>query len=139
MIRTVWLAIVCLALVSALAAGKALRTPAGPTAAEISADESTVGIADARDTLSKADRLEITYMRQETPPQAVLQSIEPTVPVVTPPNPSMETKIISRHWRDPNAVSSSLKDPNGPNPKRRAKMSIENAIKPGIGPNPLNR
>lgn len=48
MIRTVWLAIVCLALVSALAAGKALRTPAGPRATEISADESTVGIANAQ-------------------------------------------------------------------------------------------
>lgn len=110
MIRTVWLAIVCLALVSALAAGKALRTPAGPRATEISADESTVGIANAHDTLSKADRLEFNYVRQETPPQAVLQSIEPTAPVVTPPSPPAETNIISRHWRDPNAFSSSFKD-----------------------------
>jgi hypothetical protein len=110
MIRTVWLAIVCLALVSALAAGKALRTPAGPTAAEISADESTVGIGVAQDTLSKADRLQINYVRQETPPQANLQSIEPIAPVTTPPSRPMETKIISRHWRDPNAFSSSLKN-----------------------------
>jgi len=121
MIRTVWLAIVCLALVSALAAGKALRTPAGPATAEISADESTVGIADAQDTLSKADRLEINYVRQETPPQAVLQSIGPTAPVVTPPSPPVETKIVRRHWRDPNAFSSSLKDSQRTESKKTSK------------------
>jgi hypothetical protein len=110
MIRTVWLAMICLALVSALAAGKALRTAAGPTVAELSADETTVGIGHSQDTLSKADRLEITYVRHEIQSQAALQAIEPVVPVVTPPAPPMETKIISRHWRDPNAFSSSLND-----------------------------
>src|SRR4051812_3896873 len=59
MIRTVWLAIVCLALISALAAGKVLRAPAGAAVPEISADASTVGIGDVRDTLTKADRLDI--------------------------------------------------------------------------------
>ena len=108
MIRTVWLAIVCLALLSALAVGQVLRTPAGIPAAEMSADGSTVGIADADHALSKADRLEINYVRQETPPQAVLQPIEPTAPVVIPPSPPVETKIISRHWRDPHASSPSL-------------------------------
>lgn len=110
MIKTVWLAIVCLALLSALAVGQVLRTPAGIPAAEMSADGSTVGIADADHALSKADRLEINYVRQETPPQAVLQPIEPTAPVVIPPSPSVETKIISRHWRDPHASSPSLQD-----------------------------
>jgi hypothetical protein len=121
MIRTVWLATICLALVSALAAGKALRTPADPTVAELSADETTVGIGHAQDTLSKADRLEINYVRQETPPQAGLQSIEPVVPAVTPPRPPMETKIISRHWRDPNAFSSSLKDSQRTESKKKSK------------------
>jgi hypothetical protein len=110
MIRTVWLAIICAVLVSALAVGKALRTPADPASAELSADETTVGIGHAQDTLSKADRLEINYVRPEIPSQPVLQSIEPAAPVVTPPRPPMETKIISRHWRDPNAFSSSLKN-----------------------------
>lgn len=109
MIRTVRLAIICVVLVSALAAGKALKTPTDPAAAELSADETTVGIGQASDTLSKADRLEINYVRLENPSQPVLQSIEPAAPVVTPPGPPMETKIISRHWRDPNAFSSSLK------------------------------
>ena len=121
MIRTVWLAIVCLALLSALAVGQVLRTPAGTTAAEMSADGATVGIADAEHALSKADRLEINYVRQETPPQAVLQPIEPTAPVVIPPSPPVETKIISRHWRDPNAFSSSLKASQRTESKKKSK------------------
>ena len=110
MIRTVRLAIICVVLVSALAAGMALRTPAAPAAAELSADETTVGIGHAQDTLSKADRLEINYVPQEIPSQPGFQSIEPAAPVVTPPRLPTETKIISRHWRDPNAFSSSLKN-----------------------------
>ena len=121
MIRTVWLAIVCLALLSALAVGQVLRTPAGTTPPEMSADGATVGIADAEPALSKADRLEINYERQETPPQAVLQPIEPTAPVVIPPSPPVETKIISRHWRDPNAFSSSLKASQRTESKKKSK------------------
>ena len=65
MIRTVWLAIICVVLVSALAAGKALRTPADLAVAELSADETATDSRNgfAQDTLSKADRLEINYVR----------------------------------------------------------------------------
>lgn len=110
MIRTVRLAILCVVLVSALAAAKALRTDADSAVAELPADQTTVGMSYAQDTLSKADRLEINYVRQEMPSQPVLQSIEPAAPVVTPSRPPPENKIISRHWRDPHAVSSSLKN-----------------------------
>jgi hypothetical protein len=110
MIGTVRFAIICVVLVSALAAAKALRTPADPAAVALSADETTVGMAYPQDTLGKADRLEINHIRQDIPSQPVLQSIEPAVPVVTPSRPPAETKIISRHWRDPNAFSSSLKN-----------------------------
>jgi hypothetical protein len=110
MIRTVWLAIICVVLVSALAVGKGLRTPVELAVAALPADETTVGIGHGQDTLSKADRLEINYVRPEIPAQPVLQSITPAAPVVTPPRPPVETKIISRHWRDPNAFSSSLKN-----------------------------
>jgi hypothetical protein len=124
MIRTVWLATICLALVSALAAGKALRTPADPTVAELSADETTVGIGHAQDTLSKADRLEITYARPELPARSALQPIEPIVPAVTSAPPPVETKIIRRHWHDPNAISSSAAkskqtEQAGPNKKSK--------------------
>ena len=110
MIRTVWLASVCLALLSALTVGKAVWTPAGLAAAQVSPDASTVGVADTELALSKADRLEINSVREETPPQAVLQSIEPTAPVIVPPSPPVEAKIISRHWRAPHAFSPSFKD-----------------------------
>jgi hypothetical protein len=109
MIRTVWLATVCLAVVSAVATGKALRTPAEAIVAERSADQATVGIGSAQDTLTKADRLEIAYARQERLPQPASQPTEPAVPVVSPSTPPIEPKIISRHWRDPNAFSSSAK------------------------------
>jgi hypothetical protein len=105
MIRTVWLAVLCLALVSALAAAKAFRTPSDSTVAEQSGNKTTVGVDRAQDTLSKADRLEVNYVRQETPPPTPLQSIEAPAPVVSSPGPPAEIKIISRHWRDPNSVS----------------------------------
>lgn len=110
MIRTVRLAIIFVVLVCALAAGKALRTPADSAVVELLADETTVGIGHAQDTLTKADRLEIKYVRQELSSEPVSQSIEPAAPVVTPPKPPIETKIISRHWRDPNAFPSSLRN-----------------------------
>ena len=119
--RTVWLTILCLALVSVLAAGKALKTPDGPTVAAMSADESTISIDDARDTLNKADRLDVIYMRQEVPPPAILPSIEPAAPVVTLPDLPTSTKIVSRHWRDPNASSSSLKDSRRAENKKKNK------------------
>lgn len=108
--RTVWLATVFLALLGALAVGKALMMPADSIVAERSADQTTVGIGLAQDTLSKADRLDITYAHQETLPQPALQPIEPVIPVVSSSTPLLETRIISRHWRDPNAFSSSVKN-----------------------------
>jgi hypothetical protein len=123
MIRTVWLAVLCLALVSALAAGKALRAP-GPAVAERPADQITDGVDRAQDTLSKADRLEVNYVRDETPPPPVPQPITPAAVVVTPPTPPMETRIISRHWRDPHAASSSPKNSERIESKKKSK-SVE--------------
>ena len=111
MMRTVWLATVCLALLGALAVGKkAVMMPADSIIAERSADQTTVGIGLAQDTLSKADRLDITYAHQEILPLPALQPIEPVIPAVSPSTPPIETKIISRHWRDPHAFSSSVKN-----------------------------
>jgi hypothetical protein len=114
MIRTVWLATICLAVLSALAVGKALRTPADSIVAEAPTDQMTVGTGLAQDTLSKADRLEINYARQETLPQPALQPTEqpePIVPAVSSVPPPVETKTISRHWHDPHAISSSAAKP----------------------------
>src|ERR1700675_4147241 len=108
MIRTVWLATICLAVLGALAVGKALRTPADSIAAEAPTDQMTVGVGLAQDTLSKADRLEITYARPELPARSALQPTEPIVPAVTSAPPPVETKIIRRQWHDLNAISSSV-------------------------------
>ncbi len=101
MIRTVWLATICLAVLGALAAGKAMMMPANSFVAERPSDQITVGTGFAEDTLSKTDRLEITYARQDEPARVALQPAE-VVPAVSSILPPIENKIISRHWRDPN-------------------------------------
>ena len=80
--RTVWLATICLAVLSALALGKALRTPAAAVA-EAPIDQMTVGTGLAQDMLSKADRLKINYPRKEILLQPAVQPTEPIVPAVS--------------------------------------------------------
>ncbi|MDB5611882.1 MAG: hypothetical protein JWP25_8782 [Bradyrhizobium sp.] len=93
MIRTVWLATICLAVLSALAVGKAL-TPADPRLAQRLADETTVGTDLDQNTLSKADRLEITHVRQEVLPQLAVQPTKPFVPAIGSTTLPTETKMI---------------------------------------------
>ena len=107
MIRTIWLATICLAVLSSLAVGKALMTRADSPVAERLTGETTVGTGLVPDTLSKADRLEITYVRQEVPAPSAVQPAELIVPAVSSVTVPVANKIISRHWRDPNALSTS--------------------------------
>jgi hypothetical protein len=109
MIRTVWLTAICLAVLSALAAGKALMTRADSVVAERPTDLTTIGAGLTQDTLRKADRLEITYVRQEVPAPSALQPTEPVIPAVSSVSPAVENKIISRHWHDPHPFSSTAK------------------------------
>src|SRR3984893_436770 len=105
MMRTVWRATTCLAVLSALAVGKVLTTPVAPASAHTAVDEATVGTDFNQDALAKGDRLEITYVHQETSTQATAsqpaEALVPPGPAIVPP---VETKIISRHWHDPNAT-----------------------------------
>jgi hypothetical protein len=72
-----------------------------PVTAPRPANEATVGT----DTLAKADRLAITYVHQEiSAHSASTQPLIPPAPIIVPP---VETKIISRHWHDPYATTSS--------------------------------
>jgi hypothetical protein len=111
MIRTVWLATICLAVLSTLAVGKAVMTRADTPVAERPSDQMTFGTGHLQDTLSKADRLEITYVRQEVPAPSALQPAELVVPAVSSVTPPVANKIISRHWRDPNAASAAKTKP----------------------------
>jgi|ERR1700732_1566588 hypothetical protein len=110
MIRTVWLALACLAVLGTLAVGKASFPPPpdAPASAQGSANEATIGRKDfTQDTLAKGDRLQITYVHQEIPAGPASQSTEAFIPPVSTIVPPVERKIISRHWHDPYAVAGS--------------------------------
>ena len=88
----------------------AAGTRTSSSATERPTDLTTISAGLTQDTLGKADRLEITYVRQEVPATSALQPTEPVVPTVAlAPRPPVENKIISWHWQDPNAFSSATK------------------------------
>ena len=140
MIRTVWLAIACLAVLGALSFGKALTTPVAPATAEIPFGETTIGADFGQETLTKADRLEIAYAPPEPLAPPVLQPTEPLRSAISFTVQQPETRIISRHWHDPNAPVSSAAKKNKPNKRWRARRAglILSAIKPQIVPNQPN-
>jgi hypothetical protein len=110
MIRTVWLAIACLAVLGALGIGKALTTPVAPATTERPLEETTIGADFGQETLTKADRLEIAYVPREPPAPPVLQPTEPLGSQISSTVQQAEPKIVSRHWHDPKApVSSAAK------------------------------
>jgi hypothetical protein len=88
-----------------------------PPIVEASPDKTTIGIGSSQDTLTRADKLEIAYVRD--PPAA-----EPVMPVATAPDetppqplsPPATPKIVSRHSHDPNAKKVAAVSPG-----RRAK------------------
>src|SRR2546423_9659585 len=81
MIRTIWLATICLAVLSTLAVGKAVMTRTSSSATERPTELTTISTGLTQDTLGKADRLEITtYVRQEVSATSALQPTEPVVP-----------------------------------------------------------
>ena len=110
MIRTVWLTIAGLAVLGALLAGKAVKTSV-VLAAATSMNATTIGSNSAQAPLTKADRLEFAYARPETPAQPALPPTEPSISPVTTIVPPVEPKIISRHWHDANATTSSVGKP----------------------------
>jgi hypothetical protein len=117
MIRTVWLAAACLAVLGVVAVGKTLTAPATLPPSEMPVDRTTVGAGLGQEAMIKADRLEISYVREEGPTQPGLQPIDPIIPqaqkAISPP----ETHIISRHWHDTNALNSSA-------PKTRQTITV---------------
>jgi hypothetical protein len=106
MIRTVWLAAVCLVVLGAMAVGKVAKTPA-PTTDETPVDGATVRADLVQEPLIKADRLQITYVRQEPPSQPTVLPIDPIAPDLQKVISPTETNIVSRHWHDPSATNSS--------------------------------
>ena len=100
MLRMVLLGVLIPLGVGVLAAME-LRTPPRLVTAFQPPAETTVGISDSHAALAKADRLEITYARSETPtqPDLVDERISPSeaTTIGSPEAPG----IINRHRRDP--------------------------------------
>jgi hypothetical protein len=113
MIRTVWLTIAGLAVLGALLVGKVVKTPVA-LAVETSMTVTTIGTSLAQAPLTKADRLEFAYVRQETPAQSALSPTQPSISPVATIVPPAGTKIVSRHWHDANATTSSVGKPKQP-------------------------
>jgi hypothetical protein len=87
--------------------------------------QSTVGIGDSRDTLTKADRLEISYVRNEEPAQPI-SFVERMPPANSTPIISREApKIINRRWHDPNAKKVAVAPPK-PRPKNPDSKRVTN-------------
>ena len=99
-IRTDWLAVLCLIGLGAMVAIKA-GTPTPPPNVGASPEQTTVGTGFAQDTLTKADKLQVAYVRDPA-------AVEPVMPDTkahdeTPPqspSPPATPKIVSRHSHD---------------------------------------
>jgi len=112
------------------------ETSTPPPTVEASPDQATVGQAFSQDTLTKADRLDIAYVRRDDalvePAMLVTKSPDETPPPSL--GPATPPKIVSRHWHDPNARKSAAVSPHrrikSQEPKKsknveRAKATVE--------------
>ena len=138
MIRTFWLATICLAVLSTLAVGKAVMILTPSPVTEQPTDLTTLGAGLTQATLGKADRLEITPCVRR--PQPLRCRSQPSLSfrrcVVPPP---VENKIISRHWRDPNAFSSAKKPKQAKQRLGQEGQDRRKGNQASIGPNPQIR
>jgi hypothetical protein len=74
---------------------------------QAASQQAIVGKSVSQDTLTKADRLEILYVRDPVAVQsAMLVTKAPAVSPRQPHGRAAPLKIVSRHWHDPNAKKS---------------------------------
>ena len=142
MIRTVWLAVLCLIGLGAMVAIGA-GTPTPPPNVRASTEQTTVGESFSQDTLTKADRLEIAYVRDPIalkPVMLVTKAPDETPSQRLGPAATTTTKIVSRHWHDPNARKSAAASAGrrikGQEPKKRGNVDRE---KPTVDLRPCRR
>jgi hypothetical protein len=128
MVRTMLFAFASLVGVGTIAAMEVGTPPRAAMRASEPPVLSTVGIGTSHDTLTKADRLEITYVRNDVPiqlPPAQLISPAESIPV----KPQLATKVIGRHSHDPIASKLAAALPR-PRPKNVVKKDpIKSIIK----------
>jgi hypothetical protein len=104
MVRTVFVALVFLIGISALAAFKiSIATPAKQQAAFT---ETTVGVSASQSPFSKADKLDVSFV-DDAPDKKVVRLIPIVLPSSAQPAqsepPEKVAKIISRHWHEGDA------------------------------------
>jgi hypothetical protein len=114
-IRTVWLAGVCLIGLGAMVGIKA-GLPTSPPNLITSPEQTTIGVGSRHDTLSKADRLEIAYDRIPVAEEPVVLATQVSDETSSQENLAVPT-IVSRHWHDHTAKKSTAVSPG-----RRIKM-----------------
>jgi hypothetical protein len=89
---------------------------------------STIGFGGSHDTLTKADRLEVTYLRndvrfQPDPPEQVISPVE-SIPIGSQP----VMKVVSPPWHDPTTRKLAVMLPR-PRPKNTIQGTIKMATK----------
>src|SRR5258706_6465527 len=86
-------------------------TPAPPPKA--SPDQTTIATGSSQDTLTKADKLEIAYVRDRIAVEPVMRVTKAqNEPPTHPLSPTATPRIVSRHWHDPNAKKSAAASPD---------------------------
>ena len=123
MIRTVWLAAMCLIAISAVSLGKVAKAPPAPTTGLANVQGVTVDVAPSEPTqppLIKADRLQINLVRQKLFDQPLDQPLgqpsnQSTAPPVDPAvqesetvAPPTGTEIVDRHRREPKITTNKI-------------------------------
>jgi hypothetical protein len=101
MMRTGWVALVFLIGTSALAAVK--LSIATPVKHQTAFTETTVGVSASQSPLSKADKLDVSFV-DEAPDKKVVRLIPIVLPNSAQPEPREKVnKIINRHWHEGDA------------------------------------
>jgi hypothetical protein len=99
--RIVGLPIVCLVLLAAIAI-KAGTAASRPPDIKPLPDQMTSRVP--QDTLTKADKLEIAYVRGVARPVEPVTRLAKATPGPSLPLPTVVAKFTSRHWHDPNPI-----------------------------------
>jgi hypothetical protein len=101
--RIVGFPIVCLVLLAAIAL-KAGTAASRPPDIEPLPDQMAARSDVPQDTLTKADKLEIAYVRNVARPVEPVTRLAKATPEPSLPQPTVVAKFASRHWHDPNSL-----------------------------------
>jgi hypothetical protein len=101
--RIAGLSIVCLVLLAVIAI-KAGTAASRPPDIEPLPDQMTARSEVPQDTLTKADKLDIAYVRNAPPPVEPVTQLAKAAPGPSLWLPTVVAKLANRHWHDPNSI-----------------------------------